>query len=128
MTRWSIFGSMVAGAIVLLAMHLLYVLVLLDAQRYELLRLMLLAFPALAAFLVAYLAPHRKFVSAMFLSLFGATLGVISMPIYKFAGLYVDSIGGLFDTFVIFFFYHAFMSALGGLGGIVVSRMKVSRA
>ena len=126
MTRWGILGSMVAGAIVLLAMHLLYVLVLLDAKKYELLRLMLLAFPALAAFLVAYLAPHRKFVSAMFLSLFGATLGVISMPVYKFAGLYVDSIGGPFDTFVIFLGYHAFMCALGGLGGILASRVRSS--
>ena len=37
MTKWGILGSIVAGAIVLLVMHLLYVLVLLDAKKYELL-------------------------------------------------------------------------------------------
>ena len=116
-----------AGVVVLLAMHALYVLVLLDAKKYELLRLILLAFPALGAFLVAYLAPRRKFFSAMSLSLFGATLGVVSMSVYKLAGLYVDLIGGLLEIFVILLCYHAVLSCVGGLGGALAARSRSAR-
>jgi hypothetical protein len=122
MIKRRLWTALMAGIAVLMLMHALYVLVLLDAQKYELLRLMLLAFPVLGAFLVAYLAPHRKFVSAMSMSLFGATIGVVSLPIYELAGLQVDSVGGLSQTFIIFLSYHAATSALGALGGILVAR------
>lgn len=114
---------MMTGVVVLLVMHILYVFVLWDAQKYELLRLLLLIFPVLAAFLVAYWAPYRKFVSAMAMSLFGTAIGVASLPVYQFAGLYIDSIGGLSEIFVIYFCYHALLSALGGLGGIFVTNL-----
>ena len=106
-------------------MHFMYILVMVDARRYELLRLALLGLPLVASFLVAFLAPRWKFVLAMSLSLFGATIGLISMHIYERFGLHVDSIGGPLETFVILLGYHGFLCTIGGLVGALSSRKEL---
>jgi len=122
MSRWTVSGAMLAGIGILLVMHFMYILVMVDARRYELLRLVLFGFPVVASFLVAFLAPRWKFVLAMSLSVFGATIGLISMRIYERLGLHVDNIGGLLETFVILLVFHCFMCSIGGVVGALSSR------
>lgn len=104
-------------------MHLLYAIVLRDAVTFWLLRLILLSLPTLGAFFVALFVRDSKLVSALSLAPIGATIGVVSMSLYDRVGLYVDSVGGPFETFVIFLVYHTSACVIGAISGLWVYRM-----
>jgi hypothetical protein len=118
---------MLAGISVLILAQVLYVGVLLKISHHELLRLILLVVPGLAAFAAAYLAPRRKLLVGLSMAIYGAVIGVLSALGYESLGLHVDRIGGAWTTFTILLVYYLVLSFVGSMGGYFLSR-KIERA
>lgn len=56
------------------------------------------------------------------MALYGAVIGMLSATGYEYLGLHVDRIGGPLATFTILLAYHAVLSIVGSVAGIVLSR------
>ena len=124
MMRWSVAKAVLAGISILMLGQILYIGVLVKISQHELLRFTLLAFPALAAFVAAYLAPRHKLVVGISMAIFGASISMLSALGYKYLGFHVDSIGGVLATFSILFVYNAVFCVVGSLAGYFLSRKK----
>lgn len=122
MIRWTVAKAMMAGISVIIFAQLLYVAVLLKIADYELLRLILLGFPCLAAFVAAYWSPCRKISVGVSMAMYGAVIGVLSASCYDYFALPVDRIGGLFTTFFILLVYYGALSIVGSVAGVLLSR------
>lgn len=120
--RWTIPKAMLAGISVLILAQVLYIGVLVKISHHELLRLMLLIAPGIAAFAAAYLAPRRKLLVGLSMAMYGAAIGVLSALGYESFGLHVDRVGGLWTTFVILLVYYLALSLMGSVGGYFLSR------
>src|SRR3569833_2259926 len=106
MMRWTILKAMLAGISVLVLAQILYIGVLIKITHHELLRLLLLIAPCLAAFVAANLAPHRKLIVGLSMAIYGVVIGVLSALGYESFGLHVDRIGGVWATFLILLVYY----------------------
>ena len=120
--RWTVLKAVLAGIGVLALGQMLYVGVLVKINQYELLRFVLLSFPALAAFIAAYLAPSRKLAVGISMAIFAASIGMLSAFGYEYFGLHVDHIGGLLATFLFLLAYSTACSVVGTLAGYFLSR------
>lgn len=126
MIRWTIPKAILAGISVLVLAQVLYIGVLAKINHYELLRLLLLSSPGLAAFTAAYLAPHRKVVIGISMAMYGAVIGMLSALGYEYLGLYVDSVGGPLATFLILLAYNGALSIVGSVAGFFLSRKQLT--
>lgn len=124
MMHRTISKATLAGIGVLILAQALYIGVLVKITHHELLRLLLLIAPSLAAFIAAYLAPRRKLLVGLSMALYGAVIGVLSAFWYESFGLHVDRIGGVWATFLILLVYYLALSLVGGAGGYFLSRNK----
>ena len=122
MMRWTMPKAMLAGISVLVLAQILYIGVLVKINHHELLRLLLLIAPGLAAFVAAYLAPRRKLLVGLSMAMYGAVIGVLSALGYESFGLHVDRIGGVWATFLILLVYYLVLSLVGSAGGYLLSR------
>ena len=93
-------------------------------EHAEGLRIALIGLPVMAAFLVAYLAPHRKVVLGLSMGVLGALLGVVAMSVYQKLGYHVDQIGGPLATFGVLLAIHLAYAAAGTAAGYFVWRIR----
>jgi hypothetical protein len=127
MIRWTILKATLAGICLLIFGQILYIGVLVDIIYHDLLRFMLLFIPVFSAFIASYLAPCRKIVVGISMSIYGAVIGILSAFVYEYFGLHVDHIGGLLSTFVILFAYYVILSIVGSLvGAFLSSKRRIS--
>jgi len=123
----SILIATVGGVVVLVSAQVLYIGVLIRVPFHEQLRSTLLIFPCLAAFAAAYLAPRRKLLTGMSMTVVGAFIGLVSSAIYQRLGFHVDRIGTLPATALILIVYYGLLSLAGSVGGMCMSRYSASR-
>lgn len=124
MMRWTMLRAWMVGISVLILGHVLYFLVLLEVRNYELLRVALLFFPSIAAFVTAYFAPRRKILMGISMAVYGAIVVIVSSFVYESLGFHIDHIGGLFTTFIIILSYYVVFCAVGGLTGYFLAQKK----
>lgn len=124
MMRWTMLRAWMVGISVLILGHVLYFLVLLEVRNYELLRVALLFFPSIAAFVTAYFAPRRKILMGISMAVYGAIVVMVSSFVYESLGFHIDHIGGLFTTFIIILSYYVVFCAGGGLAGYFLAQKK----
>lgn len=121
MIRWTTFKALMVGVALLILTQALYVGVMLRVEHHEMLRMMLLLFPGIAALTTAYLAPKNKILAGTSLAVWGAAIAMLSAAIYEQFGLHVDSIGGPLATFAILVVYYFALSIVGSLLGHFLS-------
>ena len=127
MTRWTTTRAKAIGITVLILAQVLYLGVLLKVEHHELLRVMLLFSPGIAAFATAYLAPNRKVLAGSSMAVWGAGISMVSSVAYEMLGLLLDSIGGPLATFAIILAYYAVLSIVGSVAGHILSRDKTAK-
>lgn len=114
---WTMTKAWLLGLALLVAGHLLWWGVLLEGPYAETLRIALFFVPALAAFLVAYLAPRHKVLLGMSMGLLGAFIGFLAMVGYERLGYHIDKIGGPLATLGILLAIHLGYSSVGTVAG-----------
>jgi hypothetical protein len=124
---WTMTKAWLLGLALLVAGHLLWWGVLLDGAYSEALRVALFFVPAVAAFLVAYLAPRRKLLLGISMGLCGALIGFAAMAGYEHLGYHIDKIGGPLATLAILLAIHLGYSSVGSIAGYFTWRIR-SRA
>lgn len=85
--------ALVIGVGILLLGELIWVLCFLFETYSTLMAWILWLFPAIAAFVIAYLAPRKKFLMGMLIAVCGAVLYGTSNLIFEAVGLPVDFYG-----------------------------------
>ena len=124
MMRWTLVQAALAGIGILILGNILYIGVLLEVSEHELLRSVLFTFPTLAAFVAAYLAPHRKLAVGFSMAIFEASLGLLFAFGYEYFGIHIDHIGGLLATFSILLVINSVLCLVGSLAGYLLSQRK----
>ena len=127
MVTWTPKKAWRLGLALLVGGHLMWWGVLLEGAYAETLRLALFFVPALAAFLVAYLAPRRKMLLGMSMGVCGALIGFFAMAGYEHLGYHIDKIGGPLATIGILLAIHLGYSLIGSIAGYFLWRLR-SRA
>lgn len=119
--------ALTVGIGMLIAAQILYVGVLARISHHELLRSVLLAFPFVAAFLTAWLAPRQKMLAGLALAVCGAALGVVASFVYARLGFVVDDIGSVAATFLVLLAYQAVACVVGaGLAVLIWRRYRTA--
>lgn len=124
MISWTVPKAMAAGISVLIFAQIMYVGVMVSDNQYELLRLILLIFPCVSAFVATYFAPRWKLAVGFSMAIFGASIGMLSAYVYEHFGLHVDQIGGHLVTFLVLLVYDAVLSIIGSVAGYTLSGKK----
>ncbi|QBC43324.1 hypothetical protein [Iodobacter fluviatilis] len=125
MIHQTMLKAIIVGVSVLVLAQVLYIGVLLRIEHHDVLRILLLFFPCISAFLSACIAPRRKLLIGMSMAIWGSLIAIFSAMIYERMGLPVDSIGGPLATLVVVFTYDAILSILGGAAGYCCSRHQI---
>ena len=120
MIRWSVPKASLTGIAVFVLGNGLY----LAFSHHELLRLVLLGTPGLAAFAAAYWAPRWKMAVGMSMAVYGVALGELMARVYEYFGGHVDHIGGLAATLLILLAYYGAISVVGSLAGAFLSNRR----
>ena len=124
MIRWTSIKAVSAGIAVLILAQVLYLGVLLQIKHYDWLGNILHYFPGIAACTTSILAPHKKIVLGISVSVWGAALAILSTSAYVHMGFYADSIGGPLATFLIVLGYYFILSVIGSILGCYASHYK----
>lgn len=127
MSRQTTLRAVAVGISILVLAQVMYLGVLVKVEHHELLRVVLLFSPGVAAFATAFLAPTRKFLAGVSMAVWGTAIALLAAAGYELLGLPVDSIGGPVATMAIVLAYYSLLSILGGAVGHVLSRNRTAQ-
>lgn len=119
--------AVLIGVAVLVFGNALWLAVLSDVRYSELLRLVLLTFPGVSAFLVAYLAPRRNVMLGISMAFWGAIIGTLTTAIYEHFGVVVDSVGAPMTLFFVLLGYQLISCTIGSAAGYLLFHLSKKR-
>jgi len=119
--------SFVLGCAILLFANGAWIMVLKSTTYPAILVWTLRLLPAVAAFLVAYLAPHDKIALGLSMAFCAAALTTLSSLLFEAIGLPADSVGfqGQAIIFLINLGSNALICAAGSIGGYLLARKSI---